>query len=290
MRSPKTIDLTELPSGERYEDRYGSYIEIFKQIAHLDKKERVVVLSPPWSWVPLLRHLMCEIVQPVCVFDHCPVVAQALVGKDLDRTMVEVLCSFRPETADCLWKVDIEWDYKINRVRQYPVEREFIVTTNGAYHREEVKRFLYQLKHYQPTKKRVVLVPCAADKPYPAELHKKVLEALPDDYYLMNATGVLGLVPQDMWPVMPWYDSGIPNQWRLFQIAKTYFQRYEHDHIVVYLDFYAHVIADALKSARQFNNADFILGPQFRANYEDLLSERWLVPLKDTLHRGPPEQ
>lgn len=279
------VDLTVMPQGQRYEDRYRGYLDVFERIAKTPVNERVHVTRPPWSWVPLLRHLDCDMMDPQMFFEHCPAVRGALIGqsaKDFDRTLVEVLCSFRPETADALWKCDVQW--ATPRARRYAPVDEFIVTTNGAYHRPEVLHYMETLKAYQPTKKKVLLVPCAADKPYPSPMHQMCLDLLPDDFYLMNATGVVGLVPQDLWDVMPHYDSGIPNEWRLYQTVSQYFARHEHTRIVVYCDYYSEAIQEAFAAIGQYDLAEFILPVQFYADYVDLMSKENIAALRDTLY------
>jgi hypothetical protein len=164
----------------------------------------------------------------------------------------------------------MQWiDNPLGRIREYGPEKEFIITTNGGMFRPEVLQFMMQLEHYVPTKKKVLIVPCAADKPYPSPMHQACLDRLPDDYYLMNATGVLGLVPQDMWDVMPWYDSGIPNELRVYKMVQTYFRQHQHTKIVVYGDFNSLMIKEALASIGQ--RAAFVLPVQVYDDYLDLL-------------------
>jgi hypothetical protein len=284
------IDVGELETiGGRYEDRYGAYLKVFERIAQTSG--RILVTHAPWSWYPLLYHLQCSVARDMRYwFDHCRIVegaCQATLNSNqlpkLDRTAVEVLCSFRPETVDALWKCDMQWDPHIDRVRQYEQKQEFIVTTNGAYHRPEVLAFMSALRGYKPTKKKVVIVPCAADKPYPSPLHRKIMAILPDDYYMMNATGVLGLVPQDLWPIMPWYDSGIPNEWRLFKIAADYFDQYDHDRIVVFSDYYAYTIQQAMRSIEQEHKVTFIVAPDFYYDYLPLMQDNYMDALKSAL-------
>jgi hypothetical protein len=95
----------------------------------------------------------------------------------------------------------------------------------------------------------------------------------------MNATGVLGLVPMALWPSMPWYDSGIPNEWRLYNTVRNYFDRFRHERIVVFSDYYAIAIQHALDSIRQLDRAQFVLEPIFRCDYENLLSEHYMREL-----------
>lgn len=274
------IDLRTLPAASRYEDRYQQYMDLFNRVAHTPGEVPITVNEPPWSWVPLLEHLRCVCVEPRVAFEHCAIVANAH-NTPSDRTYVEVMCGFRPETVDALWKCDMQWDVPKGRVRQYLPKNEFIVTTNGAFHRPEVMAFGDVLRDYKPMKRQVLLVPCAADKPYPSPLHQKCLELMPDDFYLMNATGVLGLVPQDLWSVMPWYDSGIPNEWRLMNTVAWYFNRFPHDRVVVYCDFYSTAIQYGLN--RINHPARFVLPVKQYDDYVDLLKPDLLVKLESAL-------
>lgn len=274
------------PEEARYEDRYGQYLDFLKTIAETDINIDVTVHNAPWSWTPLLNYLHCEIINPIYRFHHCGMVRRAVflsrratngsfLFQDINRTALEVLCGFRPELVDALYKIDTQWKVPPRRMRLSDAD-EFIVTNNGSFHRHEVLGFMQELKAYRPSKRKVVLVPCAADKPYPAPLHKAVLDMLPDDYYLAIATGVLGIVPMDMWDRMPNYDSGIPNQWRLFESARAYFGRIHHERIIVYCDFYAHVLSEALL----METVHYVLPPIKYDDYVNLLAPANLARLK----------
>jgi hypothetical protein len=293
MKPDRVINLATLPQGQTYEDRYQGYLKVFHDIATTPGNVHIHVESPPWSWVPLLRHLRCSNDVPVNRFEHCPMVAGAMLNNKMrqDRTALEVLCNFRPETADALWKCDMQWPTSSGRVVDYGPSREFIVTTNGAFHRPEVLEFMERLRHYTPTKRKVIIVPCAADKPYPAPMHEKVLSMIPDDYYVMNATGVLGLIPQDLWGIMPWYDSGIPNEWRLFNIARNYFKKHQHDRVIVFADFYAQSLHHAFASLGMLDEPGkvrFVLPVQFYADYVDLLTPERLQALAAAISEFEP--
>lgn len=296
------LDLEKLGEGDglTYEDRYGGYIKIFERIALAPANVVITVYNAPYSWVPLLYHLNCNVKSYRVFFEYDTRVKGALAGGSdwsepvvLDRSEVEILCSFRPETADALWKIDMQWSCPRGRVRQYepmggPAMRPFIVTVNGAFHRPEVLWFGKLLQDYVPTKRKVVLVPCAADKPYPAQMHTAVLKLMPADYYMMNVTGVLGLIPQDLWKHMPHYDSGVPNRWRVQECVAAYFSRFEHDHIVVYSDFYSEAIALGLVRTSTFadRKATWVLKPKFRPDYLDLTKPKYLDALREAFEKG----
>lgn len=289
----QTIDLSVLPIGLTYEDRYGGYLKVFKDIAENDADE-LIVTNAPASWVPLLNYLNCDVYDPRVLFDHDLLVLRMIryggschisTGK-LDRTAVEVLCGFRPETTDALWKVDMQWTLAKHRQRNSEYRKEFIVTTNGSFHRPEVLEYLRNvLPNYTPEKRKVVLVPCAADKPYPSKMHQAVLDRMPDDFYLANVTGVLGIVPQDLWPEMPHYDSGLPYEWRLKQILGQYLTRHEHEVVVVYADFYSLAIHDAVTMSCHWPRTWFVNQVKFYEDYLDLLDPVRLESLEEVFKR-----
>jgi hypothetical protein len=301
------------PKG-RYEDNYGQYISFFADIAARDD-EYLCVVGAPWSWAPLMTALDVNIHSPIRRFRHCEFVERSMgnlggsrslwanprhtLVRVPDRTLLEVLCGLRPELVEVLYRLDTG-QMKRSTARTntlYGPQREFIVTTNGSFFRPEVLAFLKQLKDYTPpilrtrggrASRKVLLVPCAADKPYPAPLHAACLARLPPDYYMACATGVLGLAPQELWPIMPHYDSGIPNQWRLYETIVSYFGQHAHDSIVVYCDFYAHVIAEAFQALGMFaegepTNIKFVLGTAKYDDYANLMSPENLALLEQAL-------
>lgn len=276
------IDLTEMPSGDTYENTYGKYMDIFERIA--TTSEPVVVINPPNTWKPLLAYLNCDIRGGQVFFEHDDYINDSMLD-NIDRTAVEVLTGFRPETVDALWKIDMQWDMPAGRLMAQSPKKDFIITNNGSFHRFEVLGYMHRLENYTPTKKKVVLCPCAANKPYPAELHQRLLNMLPDDYYLMIATGVLGLVPQDLWDVMPWYDSGIPNEWRLKNTVSRYFTKHEHERVVLYTDYYTLAILEGLEQATSpgLSNVASINEAKFYYDYLDLLDETRLAKLSEEL-------
>ncbi len=284
--SSEVVDLTHLPEGATYEDRYGGYMKVFYNVAY-NNADPLIVKSAPVSWVPLLTYLRCKVVSPQSYFEHDDMIKWLLPRRDFDRTSVEVLCGFRPETTDALWKIDMQWDVAPNRRRPSEGKKEFIVTTNGSFHRPEVLEYLNKiLPDYTPGKRKVVLVPCAADKPYPSKMHLAVMERMPEDFYLANATGVLGIVPQALWSVMPHYDSGVPYEWRLQKVLTEYLLRVPHERIVVYADFYSLAIEQAAKNSGHQAVTSYINPVQFYADYLNLLDSERLQALEVVFKGG----
>lgn len=214
----------------------------------------VVVSHAPWSWTPLLAWMRCQMKAARIVFPTCRMVSGLgpwMTLNEQRRSIVESLCTLRPETTDALWKFDNEWPHHPDRTLPYAVGQDMpILVTNGnSFFRSEFKEYLERLHTYTPLLRKVVLVPCAADKPYPSPLHREVLARIPSDWYVCIVTGTLGLVPQDLWHFMPNYDSALPNEWRAFEEVRDYFGKHQHDAVVVYSDFYAEAIYEGLHAA-----------------------------------------
>ena len=280
------IDLTTMPSGKTYEDRYGKYLDVFKQVY---EGSGVVVISPPACWVPLIWWLGGRIEGDTQrIFEQDDIYETLLVTGAInrnrilyDRTLLETLTGVRPELVDALWKSDCEWFSNTAPVRER--EKEFVVTNNGSFHRPEIFTYQEMLRDFVPSKKKCILVPCAADKPYPAKLHKAVLKIMPVDYHLIIATGVLGLVPMELWDKMPHYDSGIPNEWRLMKTVASYFGRHDYHKIVVYCDFYNEALSHGLQGIH--TEKVFVNPIKFYFNYLDLLDKNRLARLRESLYK-----
>lgn len=281
-----TIDAsayTQEGAGLRYEDVYGRYLELFQAVA-TNPAPNLQVTNAKLEWAALLQYLNCE-VRTLNDLRFLPANLSALHVDPTYRSDVEVQCGFTPETVDALWKCDRQWVLAPARTAGRVMHREFRVTCNGSFDRPEIQEYEKTLANYIPTKRKVVLVPCAADKPYPSTMHKAVLSGLPDDYYMANATGVLGIVPQDLWDVMPYYDSGIPNEWRCTNILVDYFSKHQHDHVVVYCDFYTLAVKaafDLLAQRGTYVQVDYVLPIKFYADYTNLLDPSLLSKLGAT--------
>lgn len=303
-RQPLVFDAgQQLNAPGRYEDRYGGFMGLFKSVAYASLDFDVTVENAPPTWRPLLHALGAQFSGAATIaFHEDRVIAESVasfVGAPLrarDRTALEAFCAMRPETVDALWKCDCQWRAPRTERGVFATSlRDFSVTCNGSFFRAEIFEYMDQLKHYVPRAPNLVLVPCAADKPYPSPLHQMVIDALPDDSWdIMNATGVLGLVPRDLWDFMPHYDSGIPNEWRLMHVAAWYFHKWRahYKRIVCHTDYYS------LSLLRAFQLLGWSVGTppvpaqpsiqftrpiNFHYDYEDLMGRTALACLSASL-------
>jgi hypothetical protein len=292
--------LEKAPSrfkGKTYESTYTGWLDFFKELA--ESSERIRVVRYPVCWSPFLRYMGHVAADPVVWFLEDQLFEWPSTDNyEACRRVVEVSSTCRPELAHALYIWDTEWSRHPNarqRTAHQKTNRskEFVVTCNASFFREEVLDYLeHTLPKWIPGicwyRSTLVLVPCAADKPYPAPMHQAVKKAVPDAY-LMVATGVLGLVPEDLWPQAPNYDSGIPNNERMYDVILKFFSQYPHPRpVIVYSDFYAKWIVKALKEAKQKFLSVF--GDEEILYYYDLVAEKNLERLRDAYACFPVER
>lgn len=287
----KFFNLEKLPTGRRYEDEYGVWLDFFQTIAEsVAQGIEVDVHFAPRSWTAFIYYLGGHVHADKTHFDEDLLIARCPADLHFQakengrlRELVELHSASRPELVDALYKADMEWKVDKSKWR-HTWQREFKVTCNGSFFRPEVLEYINEdLPKYTPTKKNCVIVPCAADKPYPADLHKAVRSVIPDDFEILIGTGVLGIVPEGLWDVMPLYDSGLPNQWRLMNIAADFFTKHHYENVVVYSDFYNTAIWRGLKTAQQKQSETFdytfVTSLKEYTNYLNLLDPKLLTDL-----------
>lgn len=275
-------------SGKTYEHTYLGWVEWLRNLAFAPEPAKVAV---PASWAPFCAYLGHF---PEALLNWFPedqfAAAHAWENTDDLRRLVEVMSASRPELAHALYEWDTCWRNERPRPRidiadRYirPASHSILVTCNGSFFRPEFMQYLEGLKSFDLPSgvemRRLVICPCAADKPYPAPLHTAIKEAVPDAY-LIIATGVLGMIPEDLWATCPSYDSGIPNQVRVYEETKALFSRVPKRRraVVIYSDFYGPWIARALRDAGQSYKKVFSLDD---ISYRDLRSEENLFLLKE---------
>lgn len=278
------INLTKMPVGNRYEDTYGMYLDVFERVAVTPLTVIPNVKNPPMSWIPLLQYLGAKVQGGQKFFDVDFEMGDQGWYQMKGRTAVEAMCGMRPELVDALWKCDMQWSSeRLDECKGALHYQEFSVTCNGSFYRPELIAFMKEVDAYRSEYRQILLVPCAADKPYPAPLHKAVLKVLPEGWELAIATGVLGIVPQCFWPQMPRYDSGLPNEWRLYKRTKKYFATRTYTAIVCYVDYYSIALYEAFTSLRRYPVPIFINPIKFYYDYLDLLNHESLTRLKHVL-------
>lgn len=269
--------------GTSYSHEYENYLNLFRTLGYAVTPGNVY--NSPRCWIPFIRYIghsigSSHVKKWECDNFDWPDLYNTMADK---RRAVEIVSSCRPELVHALYCADTEWPCPLRLISQ---EKSFVVTNNGSFFRDEVQAYRKLLAQFSPTKRRAVLVPCAADKPYPAPLHQAVMSRLDSSWHIITATGVLGLVPQELWELMPWYDSGLPNLTRCRDTVAWYFTKHEYDVVVVYSDFYAPAIHEGLRDNRV--KQLYVLGHHFRDRYENLMLQENLMALDIAVAKGVP--
>lgn len=249
----KSIDLIwvgDKNAGQRYSDTYGKYLEVFKEI-----NEFCVVDNAPRCWVPLLYYLGASVNSMRWAFpedDFIPFDSVIEFGGKFYRTedprhMVEVFCAMRPELIDALWKIDNQWKKPISTMMdgRRDIKKDMLITTTNSFDRPEIKKFISEVGRYKSVLGKCVITNCSADKPYPSEVHKRIKTLYPE-HELLVISGVTGIVPERFFPMMPNYDSGMPNFWRIKKLSADYFIRNRYDEIVVFTEFNQYALNETL--------------------------------------------
>ncbi len=271
--------------GRSYEDVYSGWLKIFREIA--ESKVTCRVEDAPHVWLPLIEYLGGSAKTTVQFgpdewwTGHG--ISQAIrIAKASNefRSFVEHVCSCRPELVDALWRADRVW--KTYSPFAYKHEDDFVIASVNAFDRPEIKSYEDFLDSFETDKPNCVVTNCAADKPYPAPLHQEIHKRLPDDsWHMVTATGVLGLIPEELWRFAPEYDSGWPNFERLRQVATEYFSRHRYERVVVYTDLYAPALSEVLTALRV--PATYPLELRWRTGYLPLMDPALLDRLSDAL-------
>lgn len=271
-------------TGREYEREYDGWLATFQMLASTDQPFELE--NVPSCWAPFLMYLGHTVatIQPVdgWELEHVEWLAEYLVATD-PRRVVEVASTCRPELVHALYCADTVWPCPLRRCLP---KKAFPVTCNGSFFRHEVRTFRRLLEAYWPNKTKAVVVPCSADKPYPSRIHQEVIKRLPDDsWHLVVAAGVLGLVPQELWSVMPQYDAGLPNPQRVTDTFRWYFSKHRYEAIVVFSDFYGDAVKRGLEEASSTVPIEYIFGSHYRDTYENLLLTEHLDRLEQSMRR-----
>ena len=270
------IDLKYLPKGSNYEHTYSGWLEIFKRVA--ESENSLTVKHCPVSWFPLMYYLGATIESTSTTFNEDRWILNVIPS---NRQHLECLVTFRPETVDALWKSDNEWNCQ--NLRMFPNEKTFYVTTTNSFTRPEMKEYkkLFMDK-YKAIKKKCILVPCQADKPYPSPLHKKIKEMVGKEYEIIVTSG-MGVFPECYWDIMPEYDSGIPNEWNLMKWVYEFGARWrDFDKIVLYTDFYTESLYTGFTRLKLLSRIKRCFN--FTNKYYPLLDRHYLEMLKGAIN------
>lgn len=270
--------------GVGYAHEYNGYLDFLRSLA--DQWGFAVELTNvPRSWVPLLHYMGMRVLgsQAVAAWGDAEAIDwhDAVINASDTRRIVEVACTLRPELTHMLYLIDTEYPEIAQSWVDAQGTHDFVVTTNGSFYRPEVLAYRKALQSYTPNLRRAVLVPCTAVKPYPAPLHQAVLDRLPPSWDVLVVSGVLGIVPRDLWRVQPNYDAGLPFSERVQDTVLWYFSKHRYERLIVYGDFNSHAVKCGLMQVPETRvpPTHFCFGAYRRSTYENLLDEQYLMQL-----------
>ncbi len=278
----REFDCAQLFEGDAgaYSHEYDRYLDFFKMLSYSETE--IVCSHAPRSWGPLIQYLGHSTIDSIIKWSIDRLVTWPDTPFRDPRHVVEVSSTCRPELVHALFLIDTEWP---NLRSAHLTKRSFYVTCNGSLYRPEIATYRTFLHDHQPNKRKAILVPCAAQKPYPAPLHEAVIEVLGnlrDEWEIIIATGVLGLVPEALWERMPLYDSGLPYQHRVTTTVEWYFTKHQYDRVLVYSDFYAQAISRGLAETGP-HDVEYIFGTHYRTSDSNLMLEEHLMTLESLI-------
>jgi hypothetical protein len=193
------LDVPE--SGSTYEDTYGARLHLFQAVAEAEFGAYSVV-DAPLNWQPLLYYLGHS-----SVFERGGYDCRNRVIETQTRADVEAACATEPLLVDALWRSDMVWKTS----RRHQNQKVFPIATYSGFYRPEIIEYIEKLRQHRSRATRAVFVPCAADKPYPAPLHKAVMELLPHSgWEIVVISSAIIAAPQGLWDEAPHYDAGLP--------------------------------------------------------------------------------
>lgn len=308
--SPLTFDCATLfgfdygsPWRGSYAHEYDGYLAFFRLLGH--SSVRYGCHHVPMSWAPFIRYLGHNVLSTSTRYSIPGLDwLEAWNNSNDKRHVVEIASTTRPELVHGLYLADTEWPVPLRANVSFL--QKFPVTNNGSFFRAEVEAFRRRLRAWEKPEEivRAVVVPCAAEKPYPAALHRAVLERvgrLADaaKWHLIIATGVLGLAPQELWSCAPSYDSGLPNLDRVTQTTAWYFTRHRYERVVVFSDFYAYAFRHGMLRAfpesgtvttlaaqsHRRPKVEYLFGHNYRDTYENVQLVEHLDRLENALRK-----
>jgi predicted RNA-binding protein len=178
--------------------------------------------------------------------------------------------------VDALWRADMKWT---GERRHQPDAGPFPIATYSGFWRPEIMSYIERVREaFVPTKDRCIVLPCAADKPYPAPIHRIVKDIAGSRYEIIAASTAIGYAPESMWPGMPLYDAGLPFFERFKELSKEFWKKHakHYKKVIIYTDMLQSDIAAHVPRSIRSIPVKF---PR-RCDYKPLLWDRYLNKLR----------
>jgi hypothetical protein len=218
-------------------------VEGFGTLFHLARKgilgRKVQVMNAKAIWVPYLIYGRVEVASVLPDDSLCSLIdirkhCENLSPQDL-RQLVEVTASYSAAVSDALYQLDYAG------VKRDPLQKPAIIASWQAYGRSYIIDFANRVKDFTPTKPNCLLLPCSKTRPY--SYRNIVAPEVADPSFHKVVVTSLGVVPEEFWgdPVVLSYNTGVPDIWRVFKLARDYLRRANYDVIHSYLDYAVYV-------------------------------------------------
>lgn len=244
---------------DTYEETYADRLRFFREIHRAPLGVVVAPYNP--AYTPLVWYLGGDVDSP-----------------PLTRGAVEAACARRPEMVDALWRADMR-DQGTTRHRW---EEEFTIATYSGFYRPELLRFMRLI---QETPKKgsngvLLLIPCSADKPYPAPAHRLIIDAVRrfSGFDLAVVSTATGIVPEELWGRMPRYDNGLPLFDRIHETVPGFLRAREYHTVINYTDMLQADVSEAVMRCAKVKLVTPVPLPR-RCDYKDMTNPAWLKEL-----------
>jgi len=286
-----THDLLTTLEGDK--DTEGSYLELFRAITEYCMSMPVRMAYVPPSWVALLRVIGASVVSVETFFAEDDFVEVPLLG-DLPRHFVAVMCCHRPETSLYLQEMYTSGIKLKNLVKD---STPVTVTCRGDFMSPAIIDSLTDLTNLMDKGsfdgyRNVILIPNVTTDE--VGFHSAIRAAVNAGVYratellgkqfdgewnLVEVSGVYGVRPESTWGSTSSYDSAVPNEWRIIQYLRWFFNAVEPEAVISYCT------EDNASITEATNTTDAIVKYVVRHNAKnkDLRSFKSLKALEDSV-------
>jgi len=206
-----------------------AFVSLAKRVARGVEVEAENVKS---SWVPFMMYIGVKPVSVVKDGTICDKIDMVEYCKRLKpeelRLLTETLAALTPLISDALYQVDhagVKKDVFTEEGR-----KSVFITNWQSYGRSYIVELDEEIKKFRTDKTRCAVLPCMGKRPYEhgeyPGMHRVVITSL-------------GIIPEEYWnhPVVLNYNTGVPDIWRVFKLAKHYFSNNRYEYMECYLDF-----------------------------------------------------
>lgn len=219
------------------------------RLIHRSRMGAPCLIGFPAQWVPVFHYFGATWSAPIRPPQYVPIISDVSLESLQEfvtsaerhgrlRVLVEGIASFDPLLADVLHKLD-------RRIAPKDTVNEILQFTGWqSYGRPEVLDFDDRvIADAVASSSTALALPCARRRPYnESKTHKRIKRALDNtlpgkvDEIVVTS---LGIVPFRHWtdPVVMFYDSGVPDIYRVLRLMRRFFCKARYDIVIDCLEF-----------------------------------------------------